>query len=70
MADVLAALQQANRDGSLRTLAGVSMDIGMSLLIVNLMITALKRSDDAIGFRSQGPGPEGLAAMPVAEPAK
>jgi cytochrome c oxidase cbb3-type subunit 1 len=53
-----------------RTLAGISMDIGMSLLIVNLMITALKRSDDAIGFRSRSAGPESLAAMPAAEPAK
>jgi hypothetical protein len=46
------------------------MDIGMSLLIVNLMMTALKRSDDAIGFRSQSPSLAGLAAMPAAEPAK
>ena len=34
-----------------RTLAGISMDIGMSLLMINLMMTALKRSAAAIGFR-------------------
>jgi cytochrome c oxidase cbb3-type subunit 1 len=48
-----------------RTLAGISMDVGMSLLIINLMITALKRSDTAIGFRPNGSAANGLAAIPA-----
>jgi cytochrome c oxidase cbb3-type subunit I len=53
-----------------RTLAGISMDVGMSLLIINLMITALKRSDTAIGFRPNGAAPNGLAAIPAGGPAR
>ena len=46
-----------------RTVAGISMDIGMSLLIINLMMTALKRSDTAIGFRPQSRGAGQRAAV-------
>jgi cytochrome c oxidase cbb3-type subunit 1 len=53
-----------------RTLAGVSMDIGMSLLIINLMMTAVKRSDTAIGFRPDSSAANGLAALPAGEPAR
>ena len=53
-----------------RTVAGISMDIGMSLLIINLMMTALKRSDMAIGFRSQSPAPDSVTALPAGEPAR
>jgi cytochrome c oxidase cbb3-type subunit 1 len=53
-----------------RTLAGISMDVGMSLLIINLMMTAIKRSDTAIGFRPQSPAPNGLAAIPAGGPAR
>jgi cytochrome c oxidase cbb3-type subunit 1 len=48
-----------------RTLAGISMDTGMSLLIINLMMTAIKRSDTAIGFRPENGAPNGLAALPA-----
>jgi cytochrome c oxidase cbb3-type subunit I len=48
-----------------RTLAGISMDIGMSLLIINLMMTALNRSETAVGFGPQTPEPGGLAALPA-----
>jgi cytochrome c oxidase cbb3-type subunit 1 len=53
-----------------RTVAGISMDIGMSLLIINLMMTALKRSDTAIGFRPQSLAPDGVTALTAAEPAR
>ena len=32
-----------------RTVAGISMDIGMSLLVINLMMTALARPAEAVG---------------------
>jgi cytochrome c oxidase cbb3-type subunit 1 len=41
-----------------RTLAGISMDIGMTLLVVNMMITALTRASEAsrsVPNRSPGP---------------
>jgi cytochrome c oxidase cbb3-type subunit 1 len=52
-----------------RTLAGISMDVGMSLLIINLMMTALKRPDTAIGFkpRSPSPAPGSVAPFPAGE---
>jgi cytochrome c oxidase cbb3-type subunit 1 len=53
-----------------RTVAGISMDIGMSLLIINLMMTALKRSDTAIGFRPQNPAPDSVTAFAAGEPAR
>ena len=53
-----------------RTVAGISMDVGMSLLIINLMMTALNRSATAIGFRSESPAPNGLATLPAGEPAR
>jgi hypothetical protein len=53
-----------------RTVAGISMDIGMSLLIINLMMTALKRSDTAIGFRPQSLAPDSVTALAAAEPAR
>jgi cytochrome c oxidase cbb3-type subunit I len=53
-----------------RTLAGTSMDIGMSLLIINLMMTAIRRSPTAVGFRPESPPLEGLAALPMGAPAK
>jgi cytochrome c oxidase cbb3-type subunit 1 len=53
-----------------RTLAGISMDTGMSLLIINLMMTALNRSPTAIGFRPESPGSNGLAALPAGGPAR
>jgi cytochrome c oxidase cbb3-type subunit 1 len=43
-----------------RTLAGISMDTGMSLLVINLMLTALNRSDKAIGFNPARREPDGL----------
>jgi hypothetical protein len=46
------------------------MDIGMSLLIINLMMTAVKRSDTAIGFRPQSLAPDGVSALAAAEPAR
>jgi hypothetical protein len=46
------------------------MDIGMSLLIINLMMTALKRSDTAIGFRPQSPASDNGAALVAGEPAR
>jgi cytochrome c oxidase cbb3-type subunit 1 len=53
-----------------RTLAGISMDIGMSLLIINLMMTALNRSATAIGFRPESPALDGLAALRAGEAAR
>jgi cytochrome c oxidase cbb3-type subunit 1 len=53
-----------------RTVAGLSMDIGMSLLIINLMMTALKRSDTAVGFRPQSPAPDSVTALAVGEHAR
>jgi cytochrome c oxidase cbb3-type subunit 1 len=53
-----------------RTLAGTSMDIGMSLLIINLMMTALKRSPTAVGFRPESAPPDGTAALPAGVPAR
>jgi len=53
-----------------RTLAGTSMDIGMSLLIINLMMTAIKRSPTAVGFRPESPSPDGLAALPAGASAR
>jgi cytochrome c oxidase cbb3-type subunit 1 len=53
-----------------RTLAGISMDTGMSLLIINLMMTALNRSDSAVGFRPENHAPNGLAVLPAGEPAR
>ena len=46
------------------------MDIGMSLLIINLMMTAIERSPTAVGFRPESPPLNGLAALPAGEPAK
>jgi len=43
-----------------RTLSGISMDIGMSLLVVNLMLTAMKRPEEAGGRAA--PLPRGAAA--------
>src|SRR6266478_1979854 len=41
-----------------RTLAGISMDIGMTLLVVNMMITALTRASEASrSVRNRSPGP-------------
>src|SRR6202034_1724307 len=53
-----------------RTLAGISMDTGMSLLIINLMMTALNRSPTAIGFRPENGASNGLAALPAGGPAR
>jgi cytochrome c oxidase cbb3-type subunit I len=50
-----------------RTLAGISMDVGMSLLIINLMMTALKRSDKAIGFKPRNPAAGSVAPFPAGE---
>jgi cytochrome c oxidase cbb3-type subunit 1 len=54
----------------IRTVAGISMDVGMSLLIINLMMTALKRSDSAIGFRPQSAAPDNGTALAAGEPAR
>jgi cytochrome c oxidase cbb3-type subunit I/II len=54
-----------------RTVAGISMDIGMSLLIINLMMTALKRSDNGDRLcRPQSAAPDGGAALAAGEPGK
>jgi cytochrome c oxidase cbb3-type subunit 1 len=45
----------------LRTVAGVSMDIGMTLLVINLMMTALTRSAGA----TDRPGDFGVAPVPA-----
>jgi cytochrome c oxidase cbb3-type subunit 1 len=48
-----------------RTLSGVSMDIGMSLLVVNMMMTALARPGEArqpAAARGASPMPAGGAA--------
>jgi hypothetical protein len=42
----------------------------MSLLIINLMMTALKRSDNAIGFRPQSPAPDNATGLAAAEAAR
>jgi cytochrome c oxidase cbb3-type subunit 1 len=45
-----------------RTLSGVSMDIGMSLLVVNLMMTAIARpaaSRESVPIRGATPLPAG-----------
>jgi cytochrome c oxidase cbb3-type subunit 1 len=44
----------------LRTVAGVSMDIGMTLLVVNLMMTALARP-----VAATRPGDFGVAPIPA-----
>jgi cytochrome c oxidase cbb3-type subunit 1 len=44
-----------------RTLSGVSMDTGMSLLVINLMMTALARPGEA---REPMPSP-GAAPVPA-----
>jgi cytochrome c oxidase cbb3-type subunit 1 len=44
-----------------RTLSGISMDTGMSLLVINLMMTALTRPAEA---REPGPVP-GVAPVPA-----
>jgi cytochrome c oxidase cbb3-type subunit 1 len=44
----------------LRTLAGISMDIGMSLLVINLMMTALTSAQPAAA-RGVAPVPAGGA---------
>ncbi|WP_202312576.1 cbb3-type cytochrome c oxidase subunit I [Mesorhizobium sp. L-8-10] len=47
-----------------RTMAGISMDIGMTLLVINLMLTALARpapADERVGF-GVAPVPAGGAA--------
>jgi cytochrome c oxidase cbb3-type subunit 1 len=53
-----------------RTLSGISMDIGMSLLVVNLMMTALARPATAVGFSRRRVAPSGLGPLPAAEPAE
>jgi len=50
-----------------RTVAGISMDTGMSLLVINLMMTALKRSDRAVGFEPARPAPRGLTPLAAGE---
>jgi cytochrome c oxidase cbb3-type subunit 1 len=45
----------------LRTIAGLSMDIGMTLLVINLMMTALTRSATA----AARPGDYGVAPVPA-----
>jgi cytochrome c oxidase cbb3-type subunit 1 len=49
-----------------RTLAGVSMDIGMSLLVINLMMTALAKPAEG---RAAAPVP-GAAPLPAGGPAE
>jgi cytochrome c oxidase cbb3-type subunit 1 len=44
-----------------RTLSGISMDVGMSLLVINLMMTALARPATAVGFVA----PSGLRPLPT-----
>jgi cytochrome c oxidase cbb3-type subunit I len=46
-----------------RTLAGISMDIGMTLLVVNMMLTALTRPSAAVADRPVPAG--GLSPMPA-----
>jgi cytochrome c oxidase cbb3-type subunit 1 len=48
-----------------RTLSGVSMDIGMSLLVVNLMLTALARPGEA-----RQPIPRAVSPIPAGGPAE
>ena len=49
-----------------RTLSGVSMDIGMTLLVINMMMTALTRPAEA---REPVPAP-GAAPLPAGGPAE
>jgi cytochrome c oxidase cbb3-type subunit 1 len=53
-----------------RTLAGISMDVGMTLLIINLMMTALNRSDKAIGFEPARRTPNDLTPAAAGELAR
>jgi cytochrome c oxidase cbb3-type subunit 1 len=46
-----------------RTLSGISMDVGMSLLVINLMMTALAKPATAVGFG--GVAPSGLQPLPT-----
>ena len=41
----------------LRTMAGISMDIGMTLLVINLMMTALARPAGAVERPAYGTAP-------------
>jgi cytochrome c oxidase cbb3-type subunit 1 len=48
-----------------RTLSGISMDIGMSLLVINLMMTAITARSVA-GETTRGTGPlPGTRAVPI-----
>jgi cytochrome c oxidase cbb3-type subunit 1 len=47
----------------LRTVAGVSMDVGMTLLVINLMMTALGRPAPAGERRTVAPVLAGEAAQ-------
>jgi cytochrome c oxidase cbb3-type subunit 1 len=49
-----------------RTMAGISMDIGMSLLVINLMMTALARPTEG---RAAAPAP-GAGPLPAGGPAE
>ena len=54
-----------------RTLSGISMDIGMSLLVVNMMMTALTSPAQAAQARPvPAPAPLGGAPIPVGGPAE
>jgi cytochrome c oxidase cbb3-type subunit 1 len=48
-----------------RTLSGISMDIGMSLLVINLMMTALTRPSEA-----REPIRSGMNPIPAGGPAE
>jgi cytochrome c oxidase cbb3-type subunit I len=48
-----------------RTLSGISMDIGMSLLVVNLMLTTLTRPGEA-----RQATPRRVSPIPVGGPAE
>lgn len=50
-----------------RTLAGISMDIGMTLLVVNMMMTALTRPREAT---TRSMPSAGLGPIPAGEPAE
>jgi cytochrome c oxidase cbb3-type subunit 1 len=49
-----------------RTLSGISMDIGMSLLVINMMLTALIRPAEAREPIPRG----GMAPLPAGGPAE
>ena len=49
-----------------RTLSGISMDIGMSLLVINLMMTAIARSAPA----REGVPVRGATPLPAGGPAE